>query len=365
MVKASSPDIKDFWTKLSVSPQEAYGLLHMAVESHTTAMMWGSYGVGKTSVVNQLANALKSEKVHPDRRFEGCITFNPSQTDIVDFKVPTVKACEKTGELLAHFAYNSQLPRKGKWILFVDEINTAPQSLQPTLYSLILEKRIGDFRLPDGCVCFAAGNREEDQCAAQPMSNALKDRMGIHMLVEPTSESWIPWAIKNRIRTDIQAWVSYCPGDSLRGHDKNDPTGGCTPRSLEALSKMMDTLERQNMLNTPMESIVMHGAIGQAAASTFAGFLKIYRSQISIDDIIKNPTKAAVPEALDRLYCVTYALAERMTPENAEQIFKYLYRLPPTYMVLAINTARHRDSRLWMGVPCIKDFVTKNINVML
>lgn len=358
-----SADLKDMWTKLKVSPSEAHDMLLVALESGTTAMMWGNYGVGKTSVANQLFKTLSGSNVPVAKRFDSIITIIPSQIDIVDLKLPVPHKLE-SGEIISKFAFSEILPREGRHLIFVDEINTAPQSLQPTLYSLILEGKIGNYKLPDGCFRIGAGNREEDQCAAQPMAAALKDRLNLHMFVSPDKDSWGLWAARNKIRPEIQAWVQFSPHSSLTGHNPEDPTGGSTPRTLEALSKMMDTLDKQHKLRSKTESLLLAGTIGQAAASEFEGFLEIYRSQISLEEIIKNPTKAEVPQETSLLYCVAFSLAERMNLENVDAIFKYLNRLPQTYTVVAIQSAHQRDPKMWMSVPAIRDYVVKNLQVI-
>lgn len=354
---------KDFWTKLTVTPSRAKRLLALCLESGTTAMMWGNYGVGKTSIVKELFNDLN--KLDESRRFNKLVMINPSQTDIIDFKVPHVREIRDTGEFISSFAFSDYLPHRndGRCIIFVDEINTAPQSLQPTLYSLILEGRIGNYKLPDGCFRVAAGNREEDGCAAQPMSNALKDRLNLHMNVEPRRQCWGRWACQNGIREEIQAWVQFSPESSLKGHSADDPTGGCTPRSLEALSRQMDSLARHNLLDTEDEDIILTGTIGQAAGSEFKGFLKIYRSETNIDEILKNPTKAKLYTRGDLNFCIAYALANEMNEENIGTIFKYLERMEPTYMILCAYVAMEKDKGRWMNNKVMREFIRKNVQM--
>ena len=48
-------------------------------------------------------------------------------------------------------------------ILFLDELNSAAPSVQSAAYQLILNRRIGKYRLPDNVVMVAAGNRESDK----------------------------------------------------------------------------------------------------------------------------------------------------------------------------------------------------------
>jgi hypothetical protein len=157
--------------------------------------------------------------------FEGMVVINPSQDDVIDFKLPHVVKLEN-GDSVSKFAFSERLPRQGKWVIFVDEINTCTQAMQATLYSLILEGRIGEYQLPEGCLRVAAGNREFDRCAANPMSAALKDRLALHLNVIPDVDDWCRWAIRNGVIPEIISYVRNCPQSLSEGYIPDDPTGG-------------------------------------------------------------------------------------------------------------------------------------------
>lgn len=366
-----SADVKDFWNALTVDTETAYDLLLLSVEAGTTAMMWGQYGVGKTSIFHQLMKALMDEKVPAEARFDGYIVINPSQIDIIDLKLPYVKT-EETGDVVSRFAYSSILPRKGRWGLLVDEINTAPQSLQASLYNLILEGGIGDYRMPPGSIRFAAGNREEDACAAQPMSAALKDRLNLHMFVVPTAKCWGSWAVRNGIRSDLQAWVQSDPIVSLRGHNPEDPTGGSTPRKIEALSKKLNSLDAKPFSaekKKKLQESILYGTIGQGAASQLTGFLDLYHNQISLDAILRDPENYKVPtgpKAPSLIYCMTYGLAERMNTSNVGAAMTFLERISPSYVQVALDIAMNRkDSGININTPQVLSFYRRNVQLIV
>jgi len=50
------------------------------------------------------------------------------------------------------------LPFNGEAILFLDELTSAPQMTQAGCYQLVLDRKFGEYRLPDGWVVIAAGN---------------------------------------------------------------------------------------------------------------------------------------------------------------------------------------------------------------
>lgn len=54
------------------------------------------------------------------------------------------------------------IARKEPYVLFLDELNACSQEVQKAFYSLIYEKRIGEYYLPEGNIVIGAGNRAQD-----------------------------------------------------------------------------------------------------------------------------------------------------------------------------------------------------------
>ena len=221
------------YAHLNVSFQEATTLFKLASAANLPIMLYGSPGVGKTSLPRQIYRELG---------YDSCIVFTPSQDDVIDWKLPYLDITTYTEkentitEKIAKFAVSERLPRTGRHIICIDEINTASMSLQPTLYSLVLERRVGDFVLPPGNMVCATGNRESDNAAAQPMSTALKDRLAIACNLVPEVNEWCNWAAVNQIHPSVVGFVRSHPG-ALHGINHEDVVAGCTPRSLEQLSR--------------------------------------------------------------------------------------------------------------------------------
>ena len=59
------------------------------------------------------------------------------------------------------------------YCLFLDELNACSQEVQKAFYSLILDRRIGEYQLPAGTIVIGAGNRAEDAAITRPLSSAL------------------------------------------------------------------------------------------------------------------------------------------------------------------------------------------------
>ena len=68
------------------------------------------------------------------------------------------------------------LPEDDKpFCLFLDELPASPPDVQKAFYSLLLERRLGEYRLPKGTWVVAAGNRSEDRALVRTMSSSARE----------------------------------------------------------------------------------------------------------------------------------------------------------------------------------------------
>ena len=339
---------------ITVSTGQAIKCLKLAFQAGVTSMLWGSYGIGKTSIVYQITEALKEKA-----GFEGMVVINPSQDDVIDFKLPWVDKDKQTEEYISRFAVSERLPRHGKWVIFVDEINTCTQAMQATLYSLILEGRIGEYQLPEGCIRIAAGNREFDKCAANPMAAALKDRLALHLNVVPNEDDWCRWASQHGIVPELIGFVRNAPDVLSNGQNPDDPTGGCTPRSLASLSRLMSA-----GIDSSIEQIVFNGTIGHACGTQLAGYMELYREKINLDRIFSDPDKEEVPTNPEVLYGVTVGLGTKCkNVAEVDHVYRFIKKIDPTYGAVFFKTLNDRkiDAHKSNGY---QDFIINNYQIL-
>jgi hypothetical protein len=96
------------------------------------------------------------------------------------------------------------LPTSGNGILFLDELTSAPQMTQAGCYQLVLDRKLGEYTLPDGWVVIAAGNPASERGVHFSMPRPLRNRF-VHLKLEPDFEDWTKWAVKAGIRPEIIA----------------------------------------------------------------------------------------------------------------------------------------------------------------
>jgi MoxR-like ATPase len=158
-------------------PSQIVSALNLCLDVQQPVMIWGSPGVGKSDTVKQTA----------EKRNIDLIDLRLSQLDSVDLRgVPSVDRERRRTD------WNSPsiLPYEGKGILFLDEINSAPQGVTAAAYQLILDRRLGDYVLPEGWNIIAAGNRVSDRAIVNQMPTPLKNRFA-HLYFEVNNDDWL------------------------------------------------------------------------------------------------------------------------------------------------------------------------------
>ncbi len=285
-------------------------------------MIWGAAGVGKSASVRAVADELGI----------GFIDLRLSLLNPVDLRgLPTVDREKHKAEWLEpEFLPNGKDGKRG--ILFLDEINLAPQSVMSAAYQLILDRRLGNYEVPDGWVIVAAGNRSEDNQAITKMPAPLANRFVHFEIVNPDADEWKEWAIKNGIHEQVVAFISKLPG-----HLYVAPKAGArafpTPRSWSYAS-ILHSL-----------GIDVSHAVGDGAGADFKGFLRVYQKMPSVDEILEGKEKT-VPKELDVLYALSIGIAYRAKKEHIANIFKYIASMPTEFQVLTILSTKRKSDEM-------------------
>ena len=95
-------------------------------------------------------------------------------------------------------------------ILFLDEITSAPPAVSAAAYQLILDRRLGEYQVPDHWAIFAAGNRQGDRGVTYSMPAPLANRFS-HFEVDTHLDDWVAWAYANGIDERIIAFLRFRP----------------------------------------------------------------------------------------------------------------------------------------------------------
>jgi len=178
-----------------MKPSKLYEALRALIDERVPLHIWGPCGVGKSQIVFQVAD--DTEREFRDVR--------AGQLDPVDMRGLPRIASDQT-----EWAPPKFLPTSGKGILFLDELTSAPQMTQAACYQLVLDRRLGEYVLPDAWVVIAAGNPASERGVHFSMPRPLRNRF-VHLELEADLDDWCKWAIKAGVRPEIIAFLRFKP----------------------------------------------------------------------------------------------------------------------------------------------------------
>lgn len=262
-------------------------LLHVAVVR--PVFVWGAPGIGKSSLVRAFAESLGLE----------CVTLVGTQLAAEDLiGVPELR----NGR--SRFAPPEMIARDEPYCLFLDELNSSGADVQKAFYSLILDRRIGDYELPAGSIVIGAGNRGSDQALARPMASALVNRL-IHVHLRAHWSDWLAWATDAGIHPWVLGYLTERP-DHLWAAPPKTEEAFSTPRSWHMLSDALSSYPAE--IGDETLRLLAAGTLSPAHAGAFAGYVKIVRHRYGLAAILDGD--AGWPTAMadrDLLYFLAEA----------------------------------------------------------
>lgn len=259
--------------------------------------IWGAPGIGKSSIVEQFAEAVGLP----------CVSLLGSQLapeDIIG--VPQIV------EGRSVFCPPRSIAREEPYCLFLDELNACSQEVQKAFYSLILERRIGEYRMPEGSIVIAAGNRAQDNAITRPMSSALLNRM-FHVELVADHRLWLEWAGSHNIHPWVYEYITARP-DQLWSQPPKTEEPFSTPRSWHMLS---DAIRSYGEGITENEvRVLAQGCLTVQHATQFVAYVKQVRNRYALDAILNDTQRwPDAPQDRDLLYFLAQSLRARLARE--------------------------------------------------
>jgi hypothetical protein len=325
--------------------------------AHTPVMLWGPPGVGKSQIIAGIA------------RGHGVplIDIRLSQMEPTDLRgVPFRK-----GDLV-EWSVPALLPDEGRHgargILFLDEITSASPTVTAAAYQLILDRRLGDYRVPQGWVIFAAGNRYGDRGLTYVMPTPLANRF-THYDIEANLDDWVEWAHTAAIDPKIIAFLRFRPDLLFEFDPAHNPVAFPSPRSWEyahrALVKFGDAPEL--LLDA------LQACVGGAAGVEFKAYVDNMADLPDIEAILQGRS-LQVPPGIDLQYGVAAALVRRAVQVREMphaslvygHILKYAKSFPQREMGVMLVTDMHRSiGKPLISVPEFAEWAASITDLML
>jgi MoxR-like ATPase len=311
-----------------MKPEAVKSALSHLVEEKVPLFLWGAPGIGKSSIVRQVS----------DEKGIGFIDLRLSLLDPTDLRgIPFFdQSAHKAIWAPPAFLPDGSEPQG---VLFLDELNTAAPMVQASAYQLILDRRIGEYRLPEGWAIVAAGNRESDRGVVYRMPAPLANRF-VHLEMEIDAAQWRRWALHHGIDASIVGFIGARPDALFLFDAKSSHRSFATPRSWEYVDKILKSSPEPELLMP-----LVAGSIGEDLAAAFLSWRAAAEALPDLDAVLLGES-SEVPEDPNALHVLASMIIQRIEPQTSREtldaLLEYLLLLPGEFSVMIVKELQHK-----------------------
>lgn len=252
------------------------------------------------------------------------------------------------------------------WLVFFDELPSAPRSVQAAAYKIILDRMIGQTKIHPNCHLAAAGNLMDDNAIVNEMGTALRSRM-VHIHVETDAKDYINYTVRAKYDPRITSFLAYknTAVNNFKQFNANsaDETF-CCERTWEFADKLLKQFSPVN--DQPIDDFytdLLCGTLGSTAIE-FVAYTQAFKDLPSFAEIMHNPTGCKIPEKEAVQYLLMGMLAGNATMENVDTIMTYVQRFQEEYGFICVKMLWGK-SDAFLDNPKVEEMFIKAGDMML
>ena len=280
----------------TVGPKAAKKSISRAFKAKRPIFLWGPPGIGKSDIIKQLGEDLEAHVI--DIRLS---LWEP--TDIKGIPYFDANAGRMNWAPPIELPSEIEAAQHKNIVLFMDEMNSAAPAVQAAAYQLVLNRRVGTYKLPDNVLIVAAGNREADKGVTYRMPAPLANRF-VHLEMAVSFDDWFQWATDNRIHKDVAGFLQFSKKDLYDFDPRSSSKAFATPRSWTFVSELLfDEDEDTNTLTD-----LVSGAVGEGLAIKFMAHRKVAGQLPNPEDILSGKVKKMDTKEISAMYSLTVSL---------------------------------------------------------
>ena len=280
----------------TLSPNKAKNAIRVAMQKNRPIFLWGPPGIGKSDIVAQITNSFSNSHL---------IDIRLSLWEPTDIKgIPYFDS--NSGTMV--WGAPSELPSQefaaqyDHIVLFLDEMNSAAPAVQAAAYQLILNRRVGTYKLPDNVMIVAAGNREADKGVTYRMPAPLANRF-VHVEMAVNFDDWFTWAVNNKIHQDVVGYLQFAKQDLYDFDPRSSSRSFATPRSWSFVSELIE-----DGIDPATTTDLVAGAVGEGLAVKFMAHRKVASSMPDPSEILAGKVKEMKTKEISAMYSLTVSL---------------------------------------------------------
>lgn len=285
----------------------------------------GRPGVGKTSIIEQAARELGAP----------LFVSHPAVEDPTDVKGFPFPSPDGTHARFLPFGVPAQILAAAqdaeRVIWFVDDLGQASEAVQKAYMQLFLARMLGEYALPANVIFVAATNDRTHKAGVHLILEPVKSRFGSIIHLSADLSDWCAWAVAAGLPAELIAFLRLHPALLDAFEPTADIRNSPSPRTWAAFAKILSNPDIPAVARPELLS----GAVGEAAATQFLAFGRMYREIPTVDAILLNPDTADLPDSVSVLNCVVTGLAFRASEQNFARVARYASRM--------YNSGQHGD----------------------
>ena len=276
--------MKAYFTK------DEFGNYVIPVEKQRPVFLMGPPGIGKTAIMEQIAQELgvglvSYSMTHHTRQSALGLPFIEEKV----YGGKKYNVSEYTmSEIIASVYEMMENSGLKEGILFLDEINCVSETLAPSMLQFLQYKIFGTHRVPAGWIVVTAGNPPEYNNSVREFDIVTWDRLK-RIDVEPNYDVWKEYAINKSTHPSILTYLDIKKSDFYRIETTVDGKTFVTARGWSDLSDMIRLYEsnRTKVDQNLVQQYLQNPKIAKEFAIYYDLFNK-YRSDYQVDKILNG-----------------------------------------------------------------------------
>lgn len=319
---------------MQMSPSEAREAIIRCMEVGLVPLTTSSPGMSKSALHLQIAKEYKLK----------VIDYRLSQVEPSDLLGLPMKNANGRAEYtpFEEFPLEGDAIPKGYngWMLFFDEMTSAPKMVQAACYKICLDRLVGKYKLHEAAFCVAAGNKATDNAIVTQLSTAMQSRL-VHIELKLSHKDFMDHATKAGFDHRVLGFLDFQPLKlSTFSPDHNDKTFAC-PRTWEFVSRLIKGVPDANL---PLK--LLAGTVGTGVAIEFCTYVANYAQIPSYGSIVARPDDAVLPFEAAPRYAVVSMLLSKFAMTDFVPVMKYIKRMTPELQVIFFRGLLRRHPKI-------------------
>ena len=324
----------------------------------------GEPGVGKSSILN----SLKASMGTSDYDF---IYIDVPLKDIPNIALSMPDHATKTTQDFVHELWFGTDRNKPK-VVMLDEVFKGAEYVKLMMNRLLLERTVGDYKLPEGSIVFGTTNFATDG-VGDKTNGHTNSRVARVQMRKPTQEEWLSWAIDNNVHEFVTTWAKQNPaafhsykdtefdarmhkdGQGIFHyiyHPQHNNMAYVCPRTLELASHQAHNM---NVIGEALLTKALIGTVGAKAALDMSALFALGGDLPTVEDILNSPENARVPKSAPAQMMLMFKSMQYIDRGTINAFATYFQRMPKEVTSTWVKTA--------VSSPKVKDYAIQNQQV--